>query len=99
MAARSSVVVDVIGLVIVRVDHTVTDSFSRSVMPASARGWKRAKHRGAATSCRVAELAPDFTVDGRKCASFIAFGPTFDAARGALAGYVEAVNPTVSAPR
>jgi hypothetical protein len=99
MAARSAIVVDRTGLVIVKVTHTVTDSFSRAVMPASARAWKRATHRGAATTHRVAELAPDFTVDGQKCASYVAFGPTFDDARARLAEYVDFINPTVSASR
>jgi hypothetical protein len=103
MAARSSVVVDTTGLVIVEVKHGEADSFSRSVMPASTRAWKRAKHRGAATQCRVAELAPDFASNGRKCVSFIAFAATFDAARGALTAHIDSLttdeNNPDSAPR
>jgi hypothetical protein len=93
MAARAHVAVDVTGLVIVHVDHTVFDSFSRSVMPTSARAWKRAINRGAATTHRVADLAPDWTVDGTDCMSFVAFGPTFESARAALEAHVDSMNP------
>ena len=93
MAARSHIAVDVPGLVIVHIDHHVADSFSRSVMPTSTRAWKRAVHRGAATVCRVADLAPDWTVDGTACTSFVAFGPTFEVARQALEAHVDSMNP------
>lgn len=89
MASRSTVVVDLPGVVIVRVDHGIADSFSRSVIPATARAWKRATHYGLTTRCRVVELAPDFTVEGTRCASFAAFGATHPAATGALTGYIE----------
>jgi len=101
MAARSHIAVDVTGLVIVHIEHTVFDSFSRSVLPTSTRAWKRAINRGAATVCRVAELAPDFTVDGTACTSFVAFGPTFAVAREALEAHVavlKSASQSVSSP-
>jgi len=95
MAARGHIAVDVPGLVIVHIEHHVADSFSRSVLPTSTRAWKRAINRGAATTHRVADLAPDFTVDGRECMSFVAFGPTFHAARAALEAHVDSMNPDI----
>ena len=61
MSARAHVAVDVPGLVIVHVDHTIFDSFSRSVLPTATRKWRRAINARGATH-RQSTLAPDFTV-------------------------------------
>ena len=89
MASHGHVAVDLPTHVIVRVDHGVADSFSRSVMPTATRTWRRAMHCGA-NRHRVGALAPDFTVDRERgrCASFTAFGPSFPAAEKALADYL-----------
>jgi hypothetical protein len=96
MASRGTVVIDTPGAVVVRIDHGVADSFSRSVIPTSTRTWRRARHHGSATF-RVTSLAPDWTVDGTHCASIIAFGPTRDAAHGTMQAYLDTVAP-VPAP-
>lgn len=95
MASRGSLVVDRPGAVIVRIDHGVADSFSRSVLPTATRAWHRSPHcRG--TTYRDVDLAPDWTLtpDKRGCASFVAFAPTFDAAQAALADYLVTLTAT-----
>lgn len=92
MSSRAHVAVDLPTHVIVRIDHGVADSFSRSVIPTSSRTWKRSINCRANTH-RIVELAPEWTVNGRMCASFAAFGPSFDAAREALAAYLAAIAP------
>lgn len=96
MASRGTVVIDRPGAVVLRIDHTITDSFSRSVIPTSTRAWRRARHHGSATF-RVTSLAPDWTVNGKHCASIIAFGPTRDAAHGVMQAYLDQVQPASTA--
>jgi len=93
MASRSTIVVDTPDLVIVRVDHGIADSFSRSVAPTTARGWSRAINCTARANKRIFEFAPDWTVDGTRCVSFGAFGTSHEAARGGLAAYLDSVRP------
>jgi hypothetical protein len=101
MAARAYVAVDVPGLVVTHIDHGRADSFSRAVLPAANRAWRKAINYGAATMCRVAELAPDFSDDGGECTSFVAYGPTLAVAREALEAHVEVLksaSESVSSP-
>ena len=92
MSSSSTIVVDQPGAIVIRIDHGVADSFSRSVVPTSTRAWKRATHRGTA-HCRVTALAPEWTVseDGKRCASLAAFGPTHTAAEGVLQAYLDKI--------
>jgi hypothetical protein len=96
VASTSTVVLDRPGAIVIRIDHGVADSFSRSVIPTSTRAWKRLASRGTA-HCRTLEFAPDWTVseDRKRCASFAAFGPTHVAAESVLKAYLDTVQPHV----
>jgi len=96
MASRSTIVLESVGTIIIRVDHGIADSFSRSVLPTSTRAWRRSRLHHTATY-RAAELAPDWTVDGTHCASIVAFSTSHEAARGALEAFLDRVNPAADA--
>jgi hypothetical protein len=93
MASRSAIVVDNRDVVIIEVTHTISDSFSRSVVPTSTRAWKRSRGYRGGLRFRETVLAPDWTVEDKRCTSFIAFGPSHPAARGALTAYLDARQP------
>jgi len=72
-------------VVVIHVRHLDTDSYSRSVARAARQAWNALPHdTRMATRYRVSEYG--HSVDGEgACLSTVAFGPSHEAARAALA--------------
>lgn len=75
MASTARVLFDAPGMVVVRVDHLDTDSFSRSVDRAANKAWKYSRH--ARTALYVKGLYACRS-EARDCVSVVAYGTSFD---------------------
>ena len=93
MASRAVVILSQPGLVVVRVAHLDSDSFSRSVDRVAVKAWRNARHYGEDTNCQGGVYAPDGASTDRKCVSWIGFAGSFGEARGACEAAYDAEFP------
>jgi hypothetical protein len=81
MASTARVLFDAPGMIVVRVDHLDTDSFSRSVNRAANKAWKHTRNANTALYTTGRYGMNDHTEDYRQCASLVVYGTSHPNAR------------------
>jgi hypothetical protein len=90
MASTARVLLDAPGMIVVRVDHLDSDSFSRSVNRAANKAWRNSRHARTATYTTGRYGMNDHTEDYRQCASVVVYATSHGKARDLLGAWLHA---------